>query len=64
MATIPVDDRPLSSGDVARIFGVSSVTVASWADQGLLPHFRTPGGQRRFRRADVESFLTNRAPAA
>lgn len=50
-------ERPLTPADVARIFGVSTVTVAAWADSGRLPHFRTPGGQRRFRRADVDAFL-------
>jgi excisionase family DNA binding protein len=56
MAT-PRSDRPLSSGQVADLFGVNISTVAGWADDGLLPHFKTPGGQRRFRRSDVEAFL-------
>jgi excisionase family DNA binding protein len=50
-------DRPLSPGQVAKLFGVSVTTVANWADEGLIPHFKTPGGQRRFRRSDVEAFL-------
>lgn len=51
------DRPPLSSGDVAALFGVSVVTVGNWADEGKLAHFKTPGGQRRFRPADVEAFL-------
>lgn len=50
-------DRPLTSGQVAEIFGVVPETVARWADEGKLAHFTTPGGQRRFRRDDVEAFL-------
>lgn len=50
-------DRPLSPGQVADLFNVSVTTVANWADSGKLRSFRTPGGQRRFRRSDVEAFL-------
>lgn len=50
-------DKPLTSGEVAHLFGVSTVTVASWADDGKLPSFRTPGGQRRFYRADIDAFI-------
>lgn len=57
-------DRPLSPGQVAKLFGVSVTTVANWADEGLLPCFKTPGGQRRFRPEDVERFIPQREPAA
>lgn len=50
-------EAPLTSGDVAKLFNVHPSTVIEWADKGQLPCFRTPGGQRRFRRADVEAFL-------
>jgi excisionase family DNA binding protein len=50
-------ERPLTPGQVADLFGVTVVTVAEWADTGKLPCFRTPGGQRRFRREDVEALL-------
>ena len=59
-----LSDRPLSPGEVAKLFGVSVTTVANWADEGLLPHFKTPGGQRRFRREDVERFIKDQEPAA
>lgn len=51
------DERPLTPADVARMFNVSTNTVAKWADDGRLPSFRTPGGQRRFRRDDIEALL-------
>lgn len=47
----------MTSGQVARLFGVATETVIRWADEGKLAHFRTPGGQRRYRREDVETFL-------
>lgn len=43
----------LTPGEVAALLGVSPKTVARWASSGALPHFRTPGGHRRYRRVDV-----------
>ena len=47
-------DRPLTTTDVAALYGVTPETVANWADEGKLAHFKTPGGHRRFRRADLD----------
>lgn len=55
-------ERPLTSGQVADIFGVTAVTVAEWADTGKLRSFKTPGGHRRFRQADVDAFLATFEP--
>lgn len=55
--------RPLSPGQVADIFGVTVTTVAKWADDGKLPFFTTPGGQRRFRAADVDALLAAGQPS-
>jgi len=46
---------PLTTGDVAVIFGVTLTTVKRWAEDGRLPSFRTPGGHYRFRPEDVEA---------
>jgi excisionase family DNA binding protein len=56
--------RPLTPSDVARRFNVSVVTVGKWADAGLIPSFRTPGGQRRFYAADVDAFIESAGKAA
>ena len=38
----------LSTKEVARLFGVSSRTVANWAAAGRLPTVQTAGGHYRF----------------
>lgn len=47
----------LSLGEAAETLGVHPSTVRSWADQGMLPSHRTPGGHRRFRKQDVDMQL-------
>jgi excisionase family DNA binding protein len=49
----------LSTAQTARELGVSLSTVRRWADQGHLEAIRTPGGQRRFSRDAIDSFLTS-----
>jgi excisionase family DNA binding protein len=43
------DGDVLGPGQVAELFDVTPHTVRRWADSGMLPSFRTVGGQRRFR---------------
>ncbi|MGH2708698.1 MAG: helix-turn-helix domain-containing protein [Actinomycetota bacterium] len=38
----------LRTAEVARIFHVSTKTVARWATLNKLPHMKTLGGHRRF----------------
>lgn len=40
----------------ADILGVHPATVRNWADKGDLMSRRTPGGHRRFRRADLVNY--------
>jgi excisionase family DNA binding protein len=47
----------LTLGQTAAFLGAAQSTVRKWADGGRLPTFYTPGGHRRFRRADLEAFL-------
>jgi len=47
----------LTLGQAASYLGVAQSTVRKWSDGGRLPAFYTPGGHRRFRRADLDSFL-------
>jgi excisionase family DNA binding protein len=43
----------VSLRQAAELLGVHPATVRNWADRGELPARRTPGGHRRFRRADL-----------
>jgi twitching motility two-component system response regulator PilH len=47
----------LTLGQAASYLGVAQSTVRKWSDSGRLSAFYTPGGHRRFRRADLDSFL-------
>src|SRR5918997_2960999 len=47
----------LTLGQAATYLGVAQSTIRKWSDSGRLPAFYTPGGHRRFRRGDLDSFL-------
>ncbi len=47
----------LTLGQAAAYLGAAQSTVRKWADGGRLRAFYTPGGHRRFRRADLDAFL-------
>ncbi len=48
------DEDWLTLVEAASLLGVSPRTLSRWADEGWLPVIRTPTGDRRFRRADIE----------
>jgi excisionase family DNA binding protein len=52
----------LTLGQAARFLGVAQSTIRKWSDQGRVPAFYTPGGHRRYRRGDLESFLDRSGP--
>ena len=57
--------RFLNVGDAAQFLGVSAASLRRWSDQGLVPVYRTPGGQRRYALGDLEEFLASmRQPAS
>jgi excisionase family DNA binding protein len=51
----------LTLREASAILGVHFTTLRSWADQGDIRVFRTPGGHRRFSKADLRRFLEERA---
>lgn len=53
-----------TSSQAARYLGVSLATIRRWADAGHLSCYRTPGGQRRFSRDQLDGFIASLAPAA
>jgi excisionase family DNA binding protein len=46
-----------TSSQAARYLGVSLATVRRWSNDGHLRGSRTPGGQRRFSRNQLDAFL-------
>ncbi|HTD58464.1 MAG TPA: helix-turn-helix domain-containing protein [Solirubrobacteraceae bacterium] len=46
-----------TSSQAARYLGVSLATVRRWTDAGYLSGYRTPGGQRRFSREQLDGFI-------
>ena len=54
---IHVDPELLTTHDAARLLGVGTTSVKRWADAGLLPCVKTPGGHRRYPRSAVEALL-------
>ena len=57
------DSEWLTLGQAARFLGVAQSTIRKWSDQGRVPAFYTPGGHRRYRRSDLETFLERSGPA-
>ena len=47
----------LSTSQAAHALGVSLGTIRRWSDMGYLESYRTPGGQRRFSREQIEQFI-------
>jgi excisionase family DNA binding protein len=54
----------LTLGQAAKFLGVAQSTIRKWSDQGRVPAFYTPGGHRRYRRHDLETFLDRSGPGA
>jgi excisionase family DNA binding protein len=60
-ATLPRNKHQLvfTSSQAARYLGVSLATVRRWTDAGYVSCYRTPGGQRRFAREQLDEFMTS-----
>jgi excisionase family DNA binding protein len=59
--TLPRNNRQLvfTSSQAARYLGVSLATIRRWTDAGYVSCYRTPGGQRRFAREQLDAFVTS-----
>jgi excisionase family DNA binding protein len=51
------DDKLMTPGEVAKLFGVDPKTLTRWANEGKIPSLRTLGGHRRFRESVVREML-------
>lgn len=49
--------RLLNVGRAATYLGVSAASLRKWSNDGLVPVYRTPGGQRRFAVEDLDDFM-------
>jgi excisionase family DNA binding protein len=58
------DSPYLSLAEASRMLGVHCATLRRWADAGSVPVYTTPGGHRRFARADIETLTARRTPSA
>jgi excisionase family DNA binding protein len=61
IAMLPRNDRQLvfTSSQAARYLGVSLATIRRWTDAGHVSCYRTPGGQRRFAREQLDEFISS-----
>ncbi len=50
-------EKPLSTGEVARLLHVTPVAVLGWIRAGKLKAYRVPGGRHRIDRAEFRKFL-------
>jgi excisionase family DNA binding protein len=48
-----------TSSQAAVYLGVSLATIRRWTDAGHVNCYRTPGGQRRFSRAQLDGFVAS-----
>jgi excisionase family DNA binding protein len=49
--------RLLNVGRAAAYLGVSAASLRKWSNDGLVPVYRTPGGQRRYSVSDLDEFM-------
>ena len=59
---VGVETDWMTLGQAAKYLGVAQSTIRKWSDVGRVPAFYTPGGHRRFRRADLDAFLERSGP--
>jgi excisionase family DNA binding protein len=63
--TVSVNEKGwLSTTEASDRLGVHPTTLRRWVDAGNIPCFRTPGGHRRFRAADLAAWMEGRQSAA
>ena len=55
-------EKLYTTGEVARIFGVSYVAVKKWAYYGKIKYIKTPGGKYRYPESEIRRLLGEQAP--
>ena len=64
MADRDTQTELISIGEAGRLLGVSADTLRRWDAAGKLTAVRTIGGQRRFRRDEIEALASGAVGAA
>lgn len=53
-------EQPLVTiSEASRLLGVSEAALRQWTDEGKIKAFITPGGHRRYSRAELRKFMTS-----
>lgn len=52
----------MTTSQAAEYVGVSLSTIRRWADAGHVQCYRTPGGQRRFSKDQLDAFIATLLP--
>ena len=55
-----LDNPEVTLEEAALLLNLCRATVRRYADAGLLPSHRTPGGQRRFHFRDIVKMMTDK----
>ncbi|MEG9193769.1 MAG: helix-turn-helix domain-containing protein [Candidatus Methanoglobus sp.] len=50
-------EKLYTTGEVAKIFGVSYVAVKKWAYSGRIKYIKTPGGKYRYPESEIKRLL-------
>lgn len=62
---MPRSSKFMNVGQAATYLGVSAASLRNWSNRGLVPVYRTPGGQRRYDATDLDQFMHSmREPVA
>ena len=54
---MPRSAKFMNVGQAATYLGVSAASLRNWSNRGLVPVYRTPGGQRRYDSTDLDDFM-------
>ena len=57
-----MSEKLYTTGEVAKIFGVSYVAVKKWAYSGKIKYIKTPGGKYRYPESEVKRLLGEQVP--
>jgi len=57
MSEKPKENEFITTGEAAKMLGVSQVTIWRWAERGLIRSIELPSGQKRIYKQDILDIL-------